>query len=51
MKHIVNVSGGMASAVALFRVLERFGGGRMKSTPASPIPAAKMRTCIGSWMM
>ncbi len=26
MKHIVNVSGGMASAVALFRVIERFGG-------------------------
>jgi hypothetical protein len=27
VKHIVNVSGGMASAVALFRVIERFGGG------------------------
>ena len=25
MKHLVNVSGGMASAVSLFRVLERFG--------------------------
>lgn len=25
MKHIVNISGGMASAVCLFRVLERFG--------------------------
>ena len=25
MKHLVNISGGMASAVSLFRVLERFG--------------------------